>query len=169
MTSVKAEDGYRAWQKLRLRFEPGLAAKQGMIIAEFSGMVAKPAKSPQETVSLLTDMEKRMKMIVDITDAPISDIHAKSVLIGILDPMTRQHTTMWHASSYEELQQKVVEFANNATASSGPAPMQLDRMEMQQQCQDCNQQQAPQDWGDDGGGEGHLNPIGQYTKCYNCK
>ena len=63
VTSVKKEDGFRAWQKLRLRFEPSLAAKQGLVIAEFSGMVTNPAKAPQDTVSLMTDMDKRMKLI----------------------------------------------------------------------------------------------------------
>ena len=45
--SVKDEDGFRAWKRLKQRFEPGLAARQ--VMAEFSGMVARPAKSPGET------------------------------------------------------------------------------------------------------------------------
>ena len=44
--SVKDEDSFRAWQRLKQRFEPGLAARQGIVMAEFSGMVARPAKKP---------------------------------------------------------------------------------------------------------------------------
>ena len=35
--SVEDEDGFRAWQRLKQRFEPGLADRQGIVIAEFSG------------------------------------------------------------------------------------------------------------------------------------
>ena len=49
LNSVKDEDGFRAWQKLNQRFEPGLAIRQGVVLAGFSGMVAKPAKSTMET------------------------------------------------------------------------------------------------------------------------
>ncbi len=31
--SIKGEDGFRAWQKLRQRIEPGLAARQGSLRA----------------------------------------------------------------------------------------------------------------------------------------
>ena len=57
--SNKDEDDFRAWQRLKQRFELGLAARPG-IVAEFSGMVARPAKSPGETVALLTEMDRQM-------------------------------------------------------------------------------------------------------------
>ena len=34
--SIKDEDGFRAWQRLKKRFEYGLAARQGIVMAEFS-------------------------------------------------------------------------------------------------------------------------------------
>ena len=43
--SIKDEDGFSAWQGLKQRFEPGLAGRQGIVKAEFSGMVARLAKS----------------------------------------------------------------------------------------------------------------------------
>ena len=42
--SVKNEDGFKAWQKLHVHFGPSLSAKRGMALADFSGMVAKPAR-----------------------------------------------------------------------------------------------------------------------------
>ena len=110
--NVKGQDGFRAWQKLRLRFEPSLAAKQGIVLAEFSGMIARPAKTPAETVVLITEMEGRMKNIADLTGDEVSEMHAKSVLVGILDPMTRQHRAMQHGADYEKLKKTVLEFAN---------------------------------------------------------
>ena len=60
--SVQNEDGFKAWQKLHMHFGPSLLAKQGMALADFSGMVAKPATKPGETKSLFTELERRMKI-----------------------------------------------------------------------------------------------------------
>ena len=84
--SVKNEDGFKAWQKLHMHFGPSLSAKQGMALADFSGMVAKPATKPGETKSLITELERRMKMVEEVTGELISDSHAKSVLVGYLTP-----------------------------------------------------------------------------------
>ena len=48
-----------------------------------------------------------MKKVEDITDIPVDDNHAKSILIGILDPTTRQHTAMKHGQNvkFEELKE----------------------------------------------------------------
>ena len=65
--SIKDEDGFRAWQRLKPRFEPELAARQGIVMAEFSGMVARPAKSLGETIALFTQMDRKMKLVGDVT------------------------------------------------------------------------------------------------------
>ena len=64
--SIKDEDGFRAWQRLRQRFEPGLAARQGIVMAEFSGLVAPQGKSPGETTALLAVMGRKMKLVEDV-------------------------------------------------------------------------------------------------------
>ena len=51
IASVTAEDGYRAWQKLKQRFEPGLQAKRGQVLLELNSMIINPAKSPAEFVT----------------------------------------------------------------------------------------------------------------------
>ena len=58
VTSVKSEDGFRAWFQLRMRFEPSVAARQGIVLADFSGMVSKPAKNPMELMSMITDRRR---------------------------------------------------------------------------------------------------------------
>ena len=129
VTSVKGEDGFRAWQKLRQRFEPGLQAKRGIILLELNGMVTRPAKTPSELVGLITEMEQKIKTIEDITGEIVGEMHAHSVLIGLLDPMTRSHTAMNHGLKYEALKKIILEFANNSTAtvaaSQRAEPMQL--------------------------------------------
>ena len=118
VNAVRDEDGFIAWMKLHHRFEPGLATQEGVVMAEFSAMVKRPAKNPTETKGLVTEMDRKMKRVYEVTREDISQAHAKSVLIGILDPLTRQHTAMSHGTktTFEELKKRVMEFANNTMA-----------------------------------------------------
>ena len=104
------------------------ARKQGMALADFTGMVAKPATKPGETKSLITELERRMKTVYEVTVELISDNHAKSVLVGMLDPMTRQHTAMHHGGNtgYEKLKRVVLEFTNNVAGSD--SAIQVDQI-----------------------------------------
>ena len=74
-------------------------------------------------------MDQRLRLAEDITGEDISDNRAKSVLIGILDPLTRQHTAMHQGqkTSYQEFKKIVLEFANN-TGTNKDA-MQVGRVE----------------------------------------
>ena len=173
---IKDENGFRAWQKLNQRFEPGLAIRQGMVLAEFSGMVAKPAKSPAETKLLLTEIEQKIRLIEDITGEEVTDNHAKSVLIGVLDPMTRQHTAMKQGMevTFEKFKQAVMEFTNNV---QGQDDMQIGRIEEEHgHRQDHHYQHYHQEeshWGEEVGPEecGQINGMGKggLQQCYNCK
>ena len=78
--SIKDEDGFKAWQRLKQRFE--LAARQGVVMAEFSGMVARPAKSPGKTIALLTEMDRKVKLVEDVTGEEVSEMHARSAQVG---------------------------------------------------------------------------------------
>ena len=86
VTAVLEENGYKAWRRLDEHFEPGLAGKMGQVVAEFSGLIKTPAKTPQELKKMITELTQRMKAVNDVTKEPIDDTHAKSILIGIMDP-----------------------------------------------------------------------------------
>ena len=45
-------------------------------MAEFSGMVARRAKSPGETVALLTEMDNKIKFVEDVTGEEVREMHA---------------------------------------------------------------------------------------------
>ena len=169
---VKNEDGFKAWQKLHMHFRPSLSAKQGMALAHFSGMVSKPATKPGETKSLITELERRMKMVEEVTGELISDNHAKWVLVGILDPMTRQHTAMHHGGNtgYEKLKRVVLEFTNNVAGSD--SAMHINRI-----AETFNEEQEqehtgadPAAWTRPGTGEEHVNAFGKgASQCYICQ
>ena len=114
--SIKDEDGVRAWPRLKQRFELGLAARQGIVM-----------ESPGESIALLTEMDHKMKLVEDVTGEEVSEMHARSVLVGVLDPETRQHKAMNHSKSYEALKKIVQEFANSST--TGLEAMQSGRVE----------------------------------------
>ena len=180
VTNVRSEDGFRAWQKLHMRFGPSLAAKQGLVLAELSGMITKPAKNPSETRNLVTELERKVKTVEDITGEEVSDGHIKSVLVGILDPMTKQHTAMHHGCKHtaEDLKRVVLEFVNNVAgvAGMGGDAMQVgsfitgyDNGGAEITCQECSPEPGTagsQDWGNI---EGYMGAVSSGQQCYNCR
>ena len=116
--SVKDEDGFKAWQRLHQRFEPGLSARQGLVLSELGAMVRSPSKSPTEMRTMITELEQRIKQVEDITGRQIDEVHAKSILIGIMDPITRQNTARDQGGDFQSLKKLVLEFVNNAVGLS---------------------------------------------------
>ena len=64
---IKDEDGLSSWQRLKQRCEPGLAARQGIFMAGVLGHGGPPAKSPRETFALLTEVDRQMNLVEDVT------------------------------------------------------------------------------------------------------
>ena len=97
-------DGYEAWRRLHAHFEPGLACQQGAALNELSKLTTHPAKGPGDTRKLLTEFDLRVKYAEDITSEPIGENHKRSIILGFLDPLTRQHTVGSHGvgTSVEE-------------------------------------------------------------------
>ena len=164
--SVRNENGWEAWLRLRQRFAPFLAAKQGAVLADFSGMVAKPAKTPHELMVMISDMDRKIKYIEDVNQEEVPSIMAKGVLIGIMDPLTRQHTAAFHTLKYDELKPKVLTFASNAVNTGGlKDAMQMDRVEEGSATKgaDGYEEYSGTEYFNALGGKG-----GGQRQCYNC-
>ena len=56
-TAVGQEDGFKAWQKLKQRFEPGLQARRVQIPFELNAMIMAPAKNPIELANVIMEMD----------------------------------------------------------------------------------------------------------------
>ena len=170
---VRDENGYAAWKALHQRFGPSVAARQGKVMCDLSQMVVKPAKSPAETRTLVTELERRIRIAEDVTGNVLSDSHIKAILASILDPTTRAHTSAHQGvqSSYQDLKRAVLEFANNNVASrhDGPEPMQIGK---------CCEDPEPPTWADAlaqecehwevVGDQQQLAVVSAQTQCYNC-
>ena len=130
--AAKEENGFDAWKQLHQRFGLSLAAKQGKVMCDVSGMVAKPAKSPAETRSLVTELERRVRVAEEVTGTALNDGHVKSILASFLDNTTRAHTSQYQGtnSSYADLKRAVLEFCNNNIAvKTDPDAMAIGRIE----------------------------------------
>ena len=112
LTGRVARSVVEAWRQLHLQFEPKLMVRQGQVLADFAAMVTRPANTVNETRELTMEMDRMLKEISDSTEENVSDMHAKSVLIGFLDPVTKQHTAFRQGDTFEALKRAVVDFTN---------------------------------------------------------
>ena len=68
-------------------------------------MVGKPAKTPYELIVILTEMDKKIKIIEDVLNEDLDETFKKSVLVGVLDPMTRQHTALDQDEDFHDIEE----------------------------------------------------------------
>ena len=71
-------------------------------------------------------------MVLDFKDQGVSDMSARSVLIRILDPMTRQHTTFKQSESFDVFKAAVLGMSRKDV--SKPDPMQVESVAGSTQC-----------------------------------
>ena len=172
---VRGENGYAAWRALHQRFGPSVAARQGRVMCDLSQMVAKPAKTPAETRTLVTELERRIRVAEDITGDSLGDGHIKSILASILDPTTRAHTSAYQgvSTSYQDLKRVVLEFANNTVANKAdaPEPMSIGK------CSEGQDHQREPMWAETAvtAAEetwemvGDLAAVSPHTQCFQCE
>ena len=79
----------------------------------------------------------------------MGDGHWKSVLVGMLDPITRQHTSSMMGSAYSaaDLKRAILEFTSNMVLSSGDAMMLGQCGNQTENEKDENEWQNDDGWG----------------------
>ena len=158
------EHGFRARQRLEQRLEPRLAGRRGIVMAEFSGMVAWPAKSPGETIALLTEMDE----VGGGRDRGGSRWDARAVSTGVdpgsCDPPTHRHEpceVIWGP------QEDRAEFANSSTTSQ--EAMQIGRVEAGGTAPTTAWPPVEEETSEDSWEEyGAINAVGSH-QCWTCK
>ena len=134
-------NGWEAWRKLHLQYEPALVMREAVVMASFTNMVAKRAKTPSESKALLTELDERAKRVEEVTGEPIDNRHRMSVIMGVIDSESMKHTSQFQGAKQRAdiLQRKVIEFANlMSTGTRAMDNIDIGRLEKQQQ-----QQQQP--------------------------
>ena len=92
VSSVSDRNGWEAWRKLHLQFEPALVMREAVVMAQFTNMVNKTAKTLSETKALLVELDERAKRVEEITGERIENRHTMSVAMGVLDSESMKHT-----------------------------------------------------------------------------
>jgi len=136
--SAPNRNGWEAWRKLHLQYEPALVMREAVVMASFTNMVAKRAKTPSESKALLTELDERAKRVEEVTGEPIDNRHRMSVIMGVIDSESMKHTSQFQGAKQRAdiLQRKVIEFANlMSTGARAMDNMDIGRLEKQQQQQ----------------------------------
>jgi len=71
VTSVSHRNGWEAWRKLHLQFEPALVMREAVVMASFTNMVSRRAKTPQEAKALLLELDERAKRVEEVRGRPL--------------------------------------------------------------------------------------------------
>ena len=66
--------------------------REAVVMAQFTSMVNKRAKTPAETKTLLVELDESAKRVDEITGERIDTRHMTSAIIGTLDSETMKHT-----------------------------------------------------------------------------
>jgi len=133
--SAPNRNGWEAWRKLHLQYEPALVMREAVVMASFTNMVAKRAKTPSESKALLTELDERAKRVEEVTGEPIDNRHRMSVIMGVIDSESMKHASQFQGAKQRAdiLQRKVIEFANlMSTGTRAMDNMDIGRLEKQQ-------------------------------------
>ena len=135
--AVKDEDGFKAWKALHQRYGLSIAAKQAKAMADVTSMVTQPARTPTETRSKITELDRRVRIAEEATGQTLDNLFSKSVLAGFMDPTTRAHTSQFQgaASTYQQLRAAVMEFVgiNSSAAKQESNAMDIGRLSGQEE------------------------------------
>ena len=115
--SVPDEDGFAAWVMLHRRFGMALSMRQGVALASFSNLGQKRCNTPAETRTRVIEIDRVARATEEVTGETIGEGHWKSVLVQMLDPVTRQHTAalMGSGTSVADFKRAILEFTANVS------------------------------------------------------
>ena len=93
--------------------------REAVVMASFTNMVSRRAKTPAETKALLVELDERAKRVEEGTGEPIDNRHRMSVVMGMLDRKSMKHTAQYQGAKQraDVLQRKVIGFANLMSAA----------------------------------------------------
>ena len=72
-------------------FEPGLAVREGQVLAELAVMATKMARNPSETKRMILDLEDKIRKVNEILGRDPGELRCKSIVRDFPDPETNMH------------------------------------------------------------------------------
>ena len=102
VSTAPHRNGWEAWRKLHLQFEPALVMREAVVMANFTNMVSRRAKTPSETTALLVELDERAKRVEEAIGEPIDNRHRMSFVMGVLDSAPMKHTSRYQWGQAED-------------------------------------------------------------------
>ena len=168
VVGTRKDNGWEAWRQLKVSCEPSVGVKEADVLAQYTNMVTKRAKNTKETKVRLVELEERAKRVEEVTERPVDERHARSILIGIIDTETLKHTTQYQneGTSVTELKRKVLEFVNMMENTSNKTEGEFNRFEKEEEEWNLNNEENENLECEDCDPLGGFNAVGE--RCYNC-
>jgi len=169
VSSAPHRNGWEAWRKLHLQFEPALVMREAVVMASFANMVSRRAKTPAETKALLLELDERAKRVEEVTGEAIENRHRMSVVMGVLDSESMKHTAAFQGAKQraDVLQRKVIEFANLVNTSSKTMDaMDIGRVEKKSWAEVSEDQWGEEQWEEPWEEAVPLSAVD--TRCHKC-
>ncbi len=190
LASIKPGEGFLAWHHLARNYEPSLESMSGKALSDLNVMMSKKATNPAETRQLMQEMDAKMRLVEDLSGAPMDNRHQTSILKEFLDPVTRAHTYEHQGGgNFANFRREVLKFCNgnitvNQTTgggSRGAQPMEWAKSFIGQfnngdqeaavpeeenwdpTCANCN---AGYNWNDGSWGDENINAMN--GSCHSC-
>ena len=162
---TREDNGWEAWRRLNMQFEPGVVVKEAQAMAEYTGMVGRRARDAMETKKMMVELDEKAKRVEDLTGKAVDSRHAMSVIVGVLDMETLKHTATFQGADadVEVLKRKVLEFVNMMTEGIHKRNTggELGSFEPADGWEEWSE--GDESWGWE---SGQINGLGE--TCYNC-
>ena len=128
---VRGDNGWEAWRMLQESCEPSVGMKEADVLAQYTNMVTKRSKSIKETKAKLTELEQRAKRVEEVTEKPVDERHARSILVGIVDKESLKHTVQdqKEGTTVAELKRRIQEFVNMMDNTDNKTEGEVNRFE----------------------------------------
>ena len=122
MECVGDDNGFEVWRLLGIRYEPQVGMKRLKELFELTTLQNKRCKNPAETATLITEIDRRKRVISDIGGKASDDDVCQNIVWAAMDSTTRAHVTGkldMNTVGYAELRQVVQSYCNLVSSTSG--------------------------------------------------
>jgi hypothetical protein len=126
---VVSGDGWLAWSKLNIRFDPRTPAKA--LVAMLAVMNPKKIKEIRHLAGAVEDWECKVKALGSEHDITVDDKIQIAVLTSMCPEEVQNLIFQWadEKSRFIDIRDKVVALAQNRSAETRPRPMEVDNVE----------------------------------------
>jgi hypothetical protein len=148
---VTTGDGWLAWSRLNIRFDPRTPAKA--LISMLAVMTPKKQKEIHLLAAAIEEWEMKVKSLGTDHDITIDDKIKQAVLTSMCPEEVQNLIFQWadSATQYEDIKDKVISLSQNRSAERKPKPMEIDWVRWE-------------DWWYEDAAEQHENAEGDETE-----